>query len=298
MELWRDLRERNPAIPVRPCPALDWDFELSHLDDMVAAYNRLGYRANAMTRDEISHRFPALRVECDRAIHCEQDAVVTPEFIAGYFRQMATDNGTRVLEDSEITGFRTRAARISGIEIGEETIACDHVVIAAGCASVKLLSMLNITLPLDNRAGLLVRTSPVKTELNALVSAPDIHFWQMDDGRIIAGKNQAGEYEANNLELFAGELLKRLNSLLPLAEKPQIENHTLGTRPQPVDGMPVLDRCEPFDNLHLAVLHSGITLATVVARYISEEITSDTPCDAFAPYRLNRFENQQRSMAS
>ncbi len=42
-------------------------------------------------------------------------------------------------------------------------------------------------------------------------------------------------------------------------------------------------------NVYIAVMHSGVTLAAIMGRYITHEITNDDLIDELAPYRPGRF---------
>ena len=45
------------------------------------------------------------------------------------------------------------------------------------------------------------------------------------------------------------------------AAMPELDFHTLGYRPTPADGFPIIGRADGVDGLYVAVMHSGITLA-------------------------------------
>ena len=216
MALWHALAERQSDIPIRFCPALDWDMDRADMETVAAAYNDMGYQSEVLDSSEINKRFPALHAETPLAIYCPGDGVATPELIAGFFTDCANMLGTDIRSNAVVTGFLTRSETLTGIRLENETIACDGVVLAAGCGSASLLKTIDINIPMDNRPGLLVRTNPQPALTDAVISAPDVHFWQMDDGRLLVGKNRAGEFEANNLDDFSAGLLKTLETIAPV----------------------------------------------------------------------------------
>ena len=57
----------------------------------------------------------------------------------------------------------------------------------------------------------------------------------------------------------------------------------------PLDGFPVLGFTEAVDNLYIALMHSGVTLAPLVGEMVTLEIVDDVRVDWFAPYRPKRF---------
>ena len=68
-----------------------------------------------------------------------------------------------------------------------------------------------------------------------------------------------------------------------------LDFHTLGYRPMPSDGFPIIGRAAGVDGLYVAVMHSGITLAPVVGLFAAEEVLDGRRDPLLAPYGLSRF---------
>ena len=60
-------------------------------------------------------------------------------------------------------------------------------------------------------------------------------------------------------------------------------------RPVPGDGLPVVGQ-GPIQGLWIAVMHSGATLAPVVAELLAEEITGGPKSPLLAHFRPARFQ--------
>ncbi|TIV50212.1 MAG: FAD-binding oxidoreductase, partial [Mesorhizobium sp.] len=65
--------------------------------------------------------------------------------------------------------------------------------------------------------------------------------------------------------------------------------HTVGYRPTPIDGFPIVSRAEDVGGLYLAVTHSGITLAPAIGLFAAREILDSERDALLAPYALSRF---------
>ncbi len=52
----------------------------------------------------------------------------------------------------------------------------------------------------------------------------------------------------------------------------------------PLDGFPVLGFTEAVENLYIALMYSGVTLAPLVGEVATLEIADDAQVDWFAPY--------------
>jgi glycine/D-amino acid oxidase-like deaminating enzyme len=69
----------------------------------------------------------------------------------------------------------------------------------------------------------------------------------------------------------------------------ELDFHTLGYRPTPADGFPMIGRFDGVDGLYVTVMHSGITLAPIVGLLATQELTTGERDPALAPYRPSRF---------
>ena len=64
---------------------------------------------------------------------------------------------------------------------------------------------------------------------------------------------------------------------------------TVGWRPLPEDGHPVIGFSAAAPKVYIAVMHSGVTLAPVVGRLAATEILDGVGVELLEPYRLERF---------
>jgi glycine/D-amino acid oxidase-like deaminating enzyme len=80
-----------------------------------------------------------------------------------------------------------------------------------------------------------------------------------------------------------------VKSFIKDGESLEMDFHTVGYRPTPKDGFPVLGGVSGIDGLYLAVTHSGVTLAPAIGRFAAEEILEGREEPPLAPYRLSRF---------
>ena len=69
----------------------------------------------------------------------------------------------------------------------------------------------------------------------------------------------------------------------------ELDFHTVGYRPTPTDGFPIIGRAEGVDGLYVAVMHSGITLAPAVGLFAARGILDGERDPLLAPYGLSRF---------
>jgi glycine/D-amino acid oxidase-like deaminating enzyme len=97
-------------------------------------------------------------------------------------------------------------------------------------------------------------------------------------GRIIAGQDFAGGDPGGNPDATARDLFATAKAALRGGL--ELDFHTVGYRPTPTDGLPIIGRAEGVDGLYIALMHSGITLASAVGLFATREISmaSATRC--------------------
>lgn len=116
-----------------------------------------------------------------------------------------------------------------------------------------------------NSPGLLVHTAPTRPVVWRLLLTSTIHVKQDLNGSLVAAWDFAGGTVADDVEREAARLLAEIGSLLRLAEPVVLDAVTVGLRPEPEDGFPMVGFAGPH-NLYVTVMHSGITLAPLVGR--------------------------------
>lgn len=153
-------------------------------------------------------------------------------------------------------------------------------------------------MPLDIPPGLIVHSRPHRRLLNGLVMMPELHMRQTAEGRIIAGGDFGGSDPDGKPEDAAQELFARLQNALKDGGELECDFHTLGYRPTPRDGFPIIGAAEAAPGLYLAVLHSGVTLAPLVGALAAGELLDDSNDPQLSPFRLSRFATVQAPYAS
>jgi len=65
--------------------------------------------------------------------------------------------------------------------------------------------------------------------------------------------------------------------------------HVVGRRPIPKDGFPAMGRADGILGLYTAVMHSGITLAPAIGRFVADEVLTGQRDSLLEPYGLGRL---------
>lgn len=72
-------------------------------------------------------------------------------------------------------------------------------------------------------------------------------------------------------------------------ERARLDDVTVGWRPLPTDGHPIIGFVPQVPGLYPMVTHSGFTLAASLSRLAAIEILDGVSVDLLRPYRAARF---------
>jgi len=197
--------------------------------------------------------------------------------------------GATFLSNLEVQSLIQEGGRIVGVRMADGVLMADHVVVAAGAGSVAIAASAGIDLQIASPPGLIVHSKPHAKRLNGLVIAPHLHMRQTTEGRIIAGGDFGGSDPGRDPQAVADGLFAQVKAMLKDADALELETFTIGYRPTPVDGFPIIGGIDEAPGLYLAVMHSGVTLAPLVGLLAANEILGRAPDASLAPLRLSRF---------
>ena len=290
MTEWTRLAKEVSGVRLAWCGGLSWDLPREELLTFAREHSRWGYGIREVSGEDAARIEPALRHVPDLALHVPEEGAAEPVAVTLALIESARARGLDVLEGVTVTGLEMAAGKVTGIGTGEGILTADAIVLASGVNTPKLAAPVGVTVPIDAPPGLIVHSKPVPKLLNGLVLATELHVRQTHEGRIIAGSDFGGTDPGTDAERAARELFDKVKAFLKGGETLEMDFHTVGYRPTPKDGFPIVGEVLGVEGLYLAVTHSGITLAPALGRFAAEEILTGKPEPLLAPYRLARFE--------
>jgi glycine/D-amino acid oxidase-like deaminating enzyme len=280
MEAWRRADGVLPALDVNWCGSLLYDLPEPELRDFQHNHAAMGYDVRLVDQAMAKLREPRLKRLPDVSLICDQEAAVEPTAAAHVFLKAALDAGA-VMVNAKVLSLGAQAT----VSTDQGIITADEVVIAAGLGSVALLQARGIPLPVDAVPGLLASTQPVPPILNGLVLSKHFHVRQRRDGSLLIGSDFSGNLRGTP-EQDAAQLVRAVNDALDAPEELQMQNWSLGVRPSPRDGLPLIGRHEALPQAYIAVMHSGVTLAPLVGEAVVAEVLHDREFEGMEMFRL------------
>lgn len=288
MAEWKRLAKDVSGLPLAWCGGLCFDLPPDRLEAYAAEHSSWGYGIERVDAKRAGQIEPNLVEPPDFAVYVAEEGVAEPVATAKALLGDAARLGARVTIGT-VERLALADGKVIGVVVSGETVCADEVVIAAGTGAPAIAATAGITLPLDRPPGLIVHSRPYKKLLNGLVHAENLHMRQTAEGRIIAGSDFAGGEPGENPEATARDLFAAMKAALHGADGLELDFHTVGYRPTPADGFPIVSRADGVAGLYVAVMHSGITLAPAVGLFATREILEGERDPLLAPYGLGRF---------
>lgn len=287
--LCQDLR-----VPVTWSGCLCWEEQGAALEAQAKALTDMGYGVQIIEPDDFALREPHVRAP-EAALYFEAEAAAEP---AALTQALLVASGARLVLGCAVEEIVTTGEKVSGLRIAGEKLPADRVIVAGGTGSADLLNPLGVALPLLYRPGVIFQTASMPPLLSHVCVAPIGEFRQTAQGRIVmptavSHQGDVSDGIADRPDLLADEAAVRLQEVLKDVEV-RWQEVAVAARPVPQDGLPVIGACGPA-GVFAAVMHSGITLAPIVAEVLSAEVmgapVSSAQAALVAPYRPDRFQS-------
>jgi glycine/D-amino acid oxidase-like deaminating enzyme len=308
MERWRRL-DAALGLGITWGGFLDWTSDVGEAGEVEALAATLDGTAHAVTRIDaagLRRLAPALDPgPVAAAFRAPFDGHADPVRVTERFLAVARHHGATIRFPCEARAFEVRGGRVSAIDIGADRLETDGIVIACGVDTPALLALLGQRLGLRHAPGILAHSAPGPRVLSAVCDGPHgVEFKQFPDGRIVGTDAEnppplavhaailAGPVDFPNEALRAqhGErILARIAAVFPAARQRPLERLTLGFRPIPSDGMPVVGPVPGVQNAYVVVTHSGVTLAPILGELATAELLGAAPAELLAPFRPPRL---------
>ncbi|RKU20522.1 hypothetical protein C6500_08740 [Candidatus Poribacteria bacterium] len=258
-----------------------------------------GYPCRLITRDEMLALEPHLHpTTVAAASFSEADIHVETDRFIGVCLQRACESGVVVHPQTSVTGFVIRNGSVAAVKTANAEFPCDVVVLASGVQTTELAFLTQTHIPQQRSPGIVIKTTPCDKVLHnvAVIHAPPrdesyqhLHLRQLADGSLRIGQGTQEGINRDDSQQHADALLARAKAYLPAIADAEAIPTPVGYRPMPLDGFPVLGFTEAVQNLYIALMHSGVTLAPLVGEMATLEIADGTRVDWFASYRPERF---------
>ena len=304
---WNDWQAAL-GIPVRWGGSLEWfngQARTEALAEQIAEQVAWGEPARMVRASELAELEPALAIDSDVvAAYSPNDGAVDPILATQTLLSAAEQLGAVVQYPSTLTDVQMAGGRLTAVKTDTGVIAADRLVLATGADADAPKRFAGIDVPQRTTPGIIAITQPMPRLLNRIVAAPGIHMHQRNDGRIVLGEQDgAPDNEAHDARLrnrpndFPSSVIGRQHSarmmgiavqFLPGIAAAEPDSAVIGWRPLPLDGHPVIGSNPDRQDVYIAIMHSGVSLAPIVGQLAAREIVDRQNVPRLDEYRPDR----------
>lgn len=296
---WHELQQEVDGIRIKWGGRLEWSRD-SEAGDMLraAAQQQQGWGYPMEWIDEARMRelVPPLVVEPDLtgAVFAPLEGAVEPVEALRALARAASALGADVRLNTEVIGIEVTDGRVSAVRTDSDVIHADAVVIAGGIDTSTIAGWLGVQIPLRPAPGVLAYTSGPAPDLPSIVAGPDVFVIPLPSGRHVMGRGFVGQpvYSTDRPASERAEaeaVFAMARSRFTTMAHASLDDITVGWRPLPTDGHPIIGFARSIPGLYPIVTHSGFTLAASLSRLAAIEILDGVSVDLLAPYRPDRF---------
>lgn len=292
---WHRLEQEVPSVVVRWGGSIEWAPSAeaaAPLRDIIAEHLSWGYPVRSVDAAQIVEMEPALSPGPVAAAQwAEAEGHIDPVAATEALLAAAVAHGAELRQHAEVAGL-VRSADIWRIDAGE-TVEADRVVLAAGVDTPRLAALLGVEIPMQEAPGLLAHTAPLPASLRRVALSPGGHMKQDVDGRVVVGGG-FGNTPVTAAATEEGErILAAASRYFPALGDATLDRVTLGWRPLPGDGLPVVGELRNAPGVHVAVMHSGVSLSPIVGRLAASEILDGVRVEPLERFRPERFDGEE-----
>ncbi len=268
----------------------------------VYANNLQGVETRWITPGEVKELVPILNIDGPRypvlgALYQERGGTARHDAVAWGYARACSNMGMDILQQCEVTGVRTEAGRVVGIDTTRGAIGCTKLaMVVAGHSSV-LAEMAGFRLPIESMALQAWVSEPIKPVIDVVVMANIVHGYmsQSDKGELVIGGGTDGfnNYTQRGSWHHVEETVRALIETFPVISRLKMLRQWGGIVDMTGDRSPILSKT-PVEGIFVncgwgtggfkAIPGSGFAMAELVAKGYSP---------LAAEFSLNRFREGQ-----
>lgn len=279
----------NNKLKVNWCGALTWSDRSVVTERFIQDHSAVGSDVRRVDAAGIRKLEPGLLDVPDCAAYSAGEGAVDPAEVTDILVQAALEYGADLIAPCVVSGFESRGSRVVAVRCGKDRLDADVVVLAAGAETSTLCGAMGIYLPINSSPAILLRFKTSGRLVSGIVSNPEFEIRQFSGNVMLAAEDYIDDSLENGPDAIAVRALSAIQRGLSGSESVQLEAVSVGIRPIPEDGSPIIGYCPDVDNLYIASAHAGITLAPIVGRYAAMEILGQQQVEALKSYRPERF---------
>jgi glycine/D-amino acid oxidase-like deaminating enzyme len=287
MDEWRRLTRTLPDLHVNWCGSLKWDVEPERMADFVSQHSSWGYRVRIVTAEEARVLEPNLAQHPEFSVYAPDEGSIEALEATERLLFKASAFGARVQTQVRVSGLLTSGGAVIGVSASRGAFYADETVLAAGVGTVSILQSVRIQFPMTASPAILLRSSPLQPVLRGIVMTPRMYIRQGPDGLIVVSTDL--EEGTSDISSQVADIVRGIKAEVVGCESLTVDYFGCTPRAITADGLPVVGRVIGLPGLYVATMHSGVTLAPLIGRLVTEEILDGSRSGLLQPFTVDRL---------
>ncbi|WP_219838504.1 FAD-binding oxidoreductase [Paenibacillus sp. R14(2021)] len=290
-------------------------------EEMIAAerwvrrQQEAGLSFKMLDQKDLRDEWPYMASDLLGGLECATDSTVNPVLLTYSLAATARRYGARLLTHTEVFSILLdEKRRACGVETSKGTIYANHVIVAAGVWTKKIIGSIGLDLPIEPRKGhILVASRSTNIgkrkvmEFGYLISKfggkrkvdPEIEKYGI---ALVFEPTASQNFLIGSSRQFVGMntrvdqhvirlIAERAIRFFPVIEHIPMLRTYAGLRPWTPDHLPIVGHVDEVPGLYVAAGHEGdgISLAAVTGKLVSEMLCGVPTCIPALPLRYDRF---------
>ena len=150
----------------------------------------VGVETREIGMDELRERWPLIRTDdLVGALYIPRDGHTSPVDTTMALAKGARSRGVRIVEDTSVTGLRTKNGAIAGVDTEQGSIDTETVVLATGIWTRQLAAQIGVNVPLQACEHFYVVSEPLGLDADTPVlrDPGNYTYFKEETGKIMAG---------------------------------------------------------------------------------------------------------------
>ena len=279
-------------------PLFDAD-DVRQAEARVAGREPRDFGIEAWDTADVRVREPALATRVRGAMFVGANHWVNSQRLVMAYAQAAVTAGVMLRSGTSVSRIIVEDGRAHGVVADGDRWEADAVLLAAGAWTSALAASFGARLRVEPARGQMIAVAHVPPVLNHAVHVEDIYLVPRPSGELLIGATveRVGFQRAVTAEGISSLLATAIDLVPSLGSLP-IARTWYGFRPWAPDSLPVLGPWPDVEGLWVATAHfrSGILLAPITARLMTEWMTTGAPGIDTEPFAPQRFLTRDRSV--
>jgi D-amino-acid dehydrogenase len=240
---------------------------------------RFGVSARPITGSELVAMEPALKEGLAGAWYYDCDGHLRPDRLMSELRGKLEARGVRVLEQTEMKGFRKDGKHIAAVITGDGEVAGNRFVVATGAVTPFLNGHLGVKIPIQPGKGYSITMPRPKLcpRYSMILEEHRVAITPMQSAYRIGSTMEFAGYDSSINRRRLGMLRRGAEIYLREPYSEPVLEEWYGWRPMTWDSKPFIDRLPLFDNGWIATGHNmlGLSLGAVTGKLVAEMINGE-----------------------